>query len=98
MFWKYSKINTLEYSGNKTSILWKKSSFTSDSVFNYFRAKLKTTRKTKEDKEHVVAEEVKQDPAPEEMLNEEEVKQDPAAEEMLNEEVEQETTGAFWWT
>ena len=34
---------------------------------NYFRAKVKRTRKTKDDKEHLVAEEeVKQDPAPEE--------------------------------
>ena len=42
-------------------------------------------------------EEVKQDPAPEEMLNEEEVKPAPAPapEEMLNEEVEQETAGAL---
>ena len=59
---------------------------------NCFRAKLKTIRKTKEHKEHLVAaeEEVKQDPAPEEMLNEEEVKPAPAPapapEEMLNEE------------
>ena len=83
----------------------------SDSVFNYFRAKVQTTRKSKEDKEHVVAEEemkhdpapeemlneeeVKQDPAPEEMLNEEEVKHDPAAEEVLKEEEEQETAGAL---
>ena len=51
---------------------------------NCFRAKLKTIRKTKEDKEHLVAEE--------------EMKQDPAPEEMLNEEVEQETAGALWGT
>ena len=66
---------------------------------NCFRTKLKTIRKTKEHKEHLVAaeEEVKQDPAPEEMLNEEEVKPAPAPapEEMLNEEVEQETAGAL---
>ena len=63
----------------------------SDSVFNYFRAKVQTTRKTKEDKEYVVA----PAPAPEEMLNGEEMKQDPAPEEMLNEEEEQETAGAL---
>ena len=33
---------------------------------NCFRTKVKRIRKTKEDKEHRVAEEVKQDPAPEE--------------------------------
>ena len=48
---------------------------------NCFRAKFKTIRKTKEDKEHLVAEE--------------EMKQDPAAEEMLNEEEEEETAGAL---
>ena len=46
---------------------------------NCFRAKLKTIRKTKEDKEHIVAEE--------------EVK--PAPEEMLSEEEEEETAGAL---
>ena len=48
---------------------------------NCFRAKLKTIRKTKEDKEHLVAEE--------------EMKQDPAPEEMISEEEEQETAGAL---